>query len=284
MKHLRVLPADKYILVNNQPFFHLFYHVRPIVDFSPKRVLKRCFTESEDNLLAHGLDTFHYLEDQRTVYSLIHENFLPTRTAKQIMIRVKNNTSRNSPANVLKHWKETGQIKYDINLTVAKVMKALSVSDPEHFQPISVKNHNLDWLLALREQRSRLKRDLSRHRMKCTKVEILQVSEISTLDPSHNHEVSFLMKAKNDLLNDVSTHFNTFKILAESNRHKGFDCNEVVMQVIHELRNYPTLKFEFISIFSPLPDLPVNKLSEVFGHVQIRMLLRSLEEIFLHSK
>eukprot|EP00116_Pleurobrachia_bachei_P010872 sb/3471134/ len=188
--------------MNNQPFFHFFYHIRPAVDFSLKKMGRRCFTETEDNLLAHGLDTFQHLDDQRTVYNLIHEHFLPTRSAKQIMNRVKNNTSKGAPRNVVKHWKETRQIKYDTNLAVVKVMKALSVTDPcSSYQPIALKLHNLDWLMALREQKRKLKRELSTYKMKCSKAEILKVTELSTEDPSHSHEMSFLIKAKMVLKN-----------------------------------------------------------------------------------
>eukprot|EP00116_Pleurobrachia_bachei_P007449 sb/3467711/ len=61
---------------------------------------------------------------------------------------------------------------------------------------------------------------------------------------------------------------------------KDFDCGEVIQEMLRALKDYPELTFEFLSIFSPLPDLPLNQLQETLNHVKSRLLLRNLEQHF----
>ncbi|XP_019855098.1 PREDICTED: uncharacterized protein LOC100635280 isoform X2 [Amphimedon queenslandica] len=65
------------------------------------------FTTTEDYLLVLGMD--HYGSSS---WKLIQEKLLPTKTTKQLHLRVKNLTSkRTKQDNVIKYYKRTGEIK-----------------------------------------------------------------------------------------------------------------------------------------------------------------------------
>ena len=139
--------------------------------------------------------------------------------------------------------------------------------------------------MALREHRRKLQREYSKRkqRLNCTKEAVLTAARLSTTDEGHGFEVAFLLKAKEMLKDDHATYFNVFKILAEYNQMKDFDCEEVIGKIMGALKSYPDLGFEFLSIFSPLPDMPVDKLLETLSHVKTRILLRDLERHFKNS-
>ena len=294
MKHIEPLPLGKYNLFNYQPFFQKFLHIRPTVNFICQTKIRpnanRCFTELEDNLVAHGLDAFRFVKEQKVVYELIRDYFLPTKTAKQINIRVKNKSSSSAPYNVIKHWKDTGFIRYDTAYTTNKLMKSLSVPVATgRIRPIApaVKRENLDWLGALRDHRRKIQREFNmkkRQRLMCNKEAVIAATKLSTTDESHGFEIAFLIKAKEVLKNDHTTYFNVFKLLAEYNQLEEFDCEEVIKKMLKILKGYPDLGFEFLSIFSPLPDLPVEQLLETLNHVKTRLLMRNLERHFKNSK
>lgn len=293
MKHIEPLPRGKYYLFNYQPFFQKFLHIRPTVDFICQTKIRpnanRCFTELEDNLLAHGLDAFRFVKEQKVVYELIRDYFLPTKTAKQISIRFKNKTSSSAPYNVIKHWKDTSFIRYDTRYTTNKLMRSLSVPVAyDIVRPIApaVKRENLDWLVALRDHRRKIQREYNKKRQKlqCSKDAVVAATKLSTNEDLHNFEIAFLLKAKEVLKNDSSTYFNVFKLLAEYSQMEEFDCEEVINKMLKILKSYPDLSFEFLSIFSPLPDLPVEQLLETLNHVKTRVLMRNLERHFKSSK
>ena len=293
MKHIEPLPRNKYYLFNYQPFFQKFHHIRPTVNFICQTRIRpnanRCFTELEDNLLAHGLDAFRFVKEQKVVYEYIRDYFLPTKTAKQISIRVKNKTSSSAPYNVIKHWKDTSFIRYDTQYTTSKLMKSLSVPvTPRGDRPIApaVKRENLDWLVALRDHRRKIQREYNKKRQKlqCNKEAVVAATKLATTDENHGFEIAFLLKAKEVLKNDYTTYFNVFKLLAEYNQLDEFDCEDVIRKMLKILNSYPDLSYEFLSIFSPLPDLPVEQLLETLSHVKTRLLMRNLERHFKNSK
>lgn len=292
IKHIGPLPMSKYNVLNYSRFFHKYLHIRPTVDFICRTKIKananRCFTELEDNLLTHGLDAFQGVTEPKVVYHLIRDFFVPTKTAKQISIRVKNRTASIAPYNVIKHWKETGFIRYDTHYTTSQLMKSLSV--PVEDIPVrftsAINRENLDWLVALRDHRRKLQREHIKRKQKfvCTKETVMQTAKLASYDDNFGYEVAFLLKVNEVLKNDPSTYFHVFKLLAEYHQASEFDCKEVISKMLKVLRNYPDLGFEFLSIFSPLPDLPVEQLLEVLSHLKTRILLRNLERHFKSSK
>ena len=144
----------------------------------------------------------------------------------------------------------------------------------------------MDWLKALREHRRKLQREYSKkkQRVLCTRESVVTAAKLMSVEEAHSYEVAFMLKAKEVLKNDSPTYFNMFKTLAEFNQVNDFDCEEVIAKILKVLKNYPDLGFEFLSIFSPLPDMPTDQLLETLSHIKTRVLLRNLERHFKSSE
>uniref|UniRef100_A0A669QP29 GON-4-like protein n=1 Tax=Phasianus colchicus TaxID=9054 RepID=A0A669QP29_PHACC len=68
---------------------------------------KIIFTKAEDNLLALGLKHFEGTEFPKP---LISKYLLPTKTAHQLTVRIKNLNMNRAPDNIIRHYKKTKQL------------------------------------------------------------------------------------------------------------------------------------------------------------------------------
>ncbi|CAN8206808.1 unnamed protein product [Coccothraustes coccothraustes] len=68
---------------------------------------KILFTKAEDNLLALGLKHFEGTDFPKP---LISKYLLPTKTAHQLTVRIKNLTMNRAPDNIIRHYKKTKQL------------------------------------------------------------------------------------------------------------------------------------------------------------------------------
>ena len=294
IKSIEALSAERYDILNYNTFFHRYLHLRPQVNFTcntkHKPQVFRYFSQLEDNLLVHGLDAFKHIKDTKVLYSLINQHFLPTKTPKQIAIRIKNRLSSNASDNVVRRYKQTGIISYDTNYQNDKLLKMIACKQelpaPQIPPPI-VNPSNLDWLKALRDHRRKLHREYGikrKQKIVCSKETVLTTTMLMTTDDVHNFEITFFLKAKDVLKNDPETYFNLILTLNEYNSKEQFDCEDAILRIIRILQNYPDLSFEFLSMFSPLPDMSVSHILETLSHVKTRILLRNIEQHFKSSK
>uniref|UniRef100_A0A8C3UBT3 GON4L protein n=1 Tax=Catharus ustulatus TaxID=91951 RepID=A0A8C3UBT3_CATUS len=100
---------------------------------------KIVFTKAEDNLLALGLKHFEGIEFPKP---LISKYLLPTKTAHQLTVRIKNLTMNRAPDNIIRYYKKTKQLPV--------LMKCCEEMQPHEWKaPVEREEHRLPfWLKA----------------------------------------------------------------------------------------------------------------------------------------
>ena len=67
-------------------------------------------------------------------------------------------------------------------------------------------------------------------------------------------------------------------------KNTSLDSSYSSLVISQILEAYPELCFEFLAIFSPLPDMPVDHFLEILNYIRTRILLKNLEQQFSNSK
>ncbi|XP_016159539.1 PREDICTED: GON-4-like protein [Ficedula albicollis] len=100
---------------------------------------KIVFTKAEDNLLALGLKHFEGIEFPKP---LISKYLLPTKTAHQLTVRIKNLTMNRAPDNIIRYYRKTKQLPV--------LLKCCEEIQPHEMKaPVEREEHRLPfWLKA----------------------------------------------------------------------------------------------------------------------------------------
>ncbi|XP_064390230.1 GON-4-like protein [Halichondria panicea] len=103
------------------PLFWTDPSLLPAVGFAPmtegKSTPPSSFSSAEDCLLVFGMD--HY---GSAAWQDIRTNLLPVKTIKQLQLRVKNQCSKRTGNNVVKHYKKTKQLKIPFSQAEEKAL------------------------------------------------------------------------------------------------------------------------------------------------------------------
>lgn len=124
----------------------------PEIGFSPlegsQGQVSKYFSNSEDCLLVLGMD--HY---GSSAWKIIQERLLPTKTPKQLQLRVKNlSSSRQKGDNPIKYYKRTGHIKIPFHCDNQTEDNTSEATSSDNTSTHSYKIHQ--WILTYHRKRS----------------------------------------------------------------------------------------------------------------------------------
>ena len=112
-KKTKLIPSSAINLMQNYTIFWSFPKLLPHQQLMPLKRSRedeqkgRKFILAEDCLLAFGLSVFGLVDGLMKICKYV----LPTKTPKQIISRIRNLCSSRYETNVVKHWKQTNELK-----------------------------------------------------------------------------------------------------------------------------------------------------------------------------
>lgn len=245
-----MIPEPVTNILMSYELFWDFPHLLPTTGFAPLSTNSTSesssqnrvkFTPAEDNLLVLGLDRYE------NNWQSIIANLLPTKTAKQLQIHVKNLRSSRTADNVVKHYYKTKEVKIPFKdepppSVVQLPNWVLSYQQKKSVEKATDASTTSPVTSSSKKQRVIAKGSHDQHMM-----ETLSSAGLEITDYTARFSYGYLMEIKSKV--DGTVYEELLKVLLDAERNK-LSPSEIYVKVSEVLAPWPQL----LSIFTDYLD------------------------------